>query len=136
MPSNPDRLDKARASRLKKLWDTHARKHSLTQSKAAQKLGITQGQVSHYLLGRVPLTPQIVGAFAALLGFDPALVEPSWDYTPTLPHGLTVEGYQMALEWQRLPLAAREDFARLLRTIGGNEAYTGFLTRSKKSVAA
>lgn len=130
MPSNTTPTDRTRAARLKKAWDARARKLSLTQAKAAERLKITQGQVSHYLLGRVPLNAKVIAGFAGMLGIDPHTIEAEWDYTPELPPGLTPEGYEMALAWQRLPPVAREDFSRLIRTLGQKPTYTAFVEKA------
>ena len=65
--AKPTAADLAAAKRLRAAWDARARSLGLTQDKMAAKLGGSQGLVSQYLNGKIPLN------FRTLLGFSDAL---------------------------------------------------------------
>lgn len=65
------------ASRLKSLWNKKKDELSLTQEKAAGLLGFnTQGAVSQYLNGKVPLNVENTLKFSAMLEVDPEEINP------------------------------------------------------------
>lgn len=66
---------------LRNIWQKKAGPLGLTQEKAAELMGMTQGGVSHYLNGRNPLGLEMVLKFANLLQVHPSeisaeMVEP------------------------------------------------------------
>lgn len=72
--AKPTAADKAAAARLKAAWDARDPKMGLTQDKMAEQLGITQGAVSQYLNGLIPLNFRTLQGFAAALGIDPLTI--------------------------------------------------------------
>lgn len=69
--------DKQAAVRLKKLWNEKKEALSLTQEKAAEELGFnTQGAVSQYLNGKVPLNTDTIIKFAKILHVSPEAIKP------------------------------------------------------------
>ncbi|MDT3530255.1 XRE family transcriptional regulator [Stenotrophomonas pavanii] len=66
--AKPTPEDVAAARRLKELWKHRASGLGLTQTKMAEELGITQGAVSQYLNGRIPLNYRTLMAFCQALG--------------------------------------------------------------------
>ncbi len=56
--------------RLKEAWLQRAYDRGLTQTKMAEELGITQGAVSQYLNGRIPMNYRTLKAFTTALGID------------------------------------------------------------------
>ncbi|HDS1550639.1 TPA: helix-turn-helix transcriptional regulator [Stenotrophomonas maltophilia] len=68
--AKPTPEDVAAAMRLKELWKHRASDLGLTQTKMAEELGITQGAVSQYLNGRIPLNYRTLMAFCQALGID------------------------------------------------------------------
>ncbi len=69
--------DTQNAARLKQIWNDNKDRLSLTQEKAADALGYaTQGAVSQYLNGRVPLNIEATIRFASLLGVAPEDIRP------------------------------------------------------------
>ncbi|WP_063655203.1 helix-turn-helix domain-containing protein [Candidatus Arsenophonus triatominarum] len=69
--------DKQAAARLKKLWNEKKEALSLTQEKAAEELGFnTQGAVSQYLNGKVPLNTDTIIKFAKILHVSPEAIKP------------------------------------------------------------
>ncbi|MBG6240464.1 MAG: helix-turn-helix domain-containing protein [Candidatus Symbiopectobacterium sp. Clec_Harlan] len=69
--------DKQTATRLKRIWDEKKKALGLTQEKAADALGFnTQGAVSQYLNGKVPLNTDTVIKFAKLLRVTPEEIKP------------------------------------------------------------
>lgn len=69
--------DKNASIRLKRIWDEKKKALGLTQEKAADALGFnTQGAVSQYLNGKVPLNTDTVIKFAKLLRVIPEDIKP------------------------------------------------------------
>ncbi|MFS1584000.1 MAG: helix-turn-helix domain-containing protein [Candidatus Arsenophonus phytopathogenicus] len=69
--------DKQAAVRLRKLWNEKKEALSLTQEKAAEELGFnTQGAVSQYLNGKVPLNTDTIIKFAKILHVSPEAIKP------------------------------------------------------------
>lgn len=87
MPNNNELTEKEKlwASNLKKIWDEKRRDLGLTQEKAAEMYGCTQGNISQYLLGRIPLNIVAINKFATILQCDPSLINPEIDeYFPRI----------------------------------------------------
>lgn len=63
--------DLSAAARLRALWDARDPEKGLTQDKAAEALDITQGAISQYLNGKIPLGLDAVLQFAKLLDCEP-----------------------------------------------------------------
>ncbi|WP_258306697.1 LexA family transcriptional regulator [Stenotrophomonas maltophilia] len=68
--AKPTKADVAAAARLKSVWNAKARKLGITQEKVALELGITQGAVSQYLNGKIPMNFRTLKVFAASLGIE------------------------------------------------------------------
>ncbi|UXB22803.1 MULTISPECIES: LexA family transcriptional regulator [unclassified Stenotrophomonas] len=68
--AKPTKADIAAAARLKSVWTSKARKLGITQEKVALELGITQGAVSQYLNGKIPMNFRTLKVFAASLGIE------------------------------------------------------------------
>ncbi len=68
--AKPTKRDEAAAAKLKAEWSARARGLGLTQEKMADELGITQGAVSQYLNGRIPMNYRTLKAFSAALGIE------------------------------------------------------------------
>lgn len=67
---SPDEVEASK--NLKLIWESKKQSLGLTQESAAHDLGYkTQGAVSQYLNGRVPLNLTAILAFARLLGVNP-----------------------------------------------------------------
>ncbi len=66
--AKPSPQDIAAAAKLKAIWSERARQRGLTQDKLAQELGITQGAISQYLNGRIPMNYRTLRAFTDALG--------------------------------------------------------------------
>lgn len=81
MKRNPlSESDKAAAANLRRIWDEKKRDLGLTQEKAAEAMGFTtQGAVSHYLNGYMPLNTDNLLKFAALLEVPPSAIRPDID---------------------------------------------------------
>ncbi|KEZ94727.1 hypothetical protein A11M_0125670, partial [Xanthomonas vasicola pv. vasculorum NCPPB 895] len=62
--------DAEAAARLKTAWSERARERGITQDKMAEELGITQGAVSQYLNGKIPMNYRTLMAFCQALGID------------------------------------------------------------------
>ncbi|MDH2022924.1 helix-turn-helix domain-containing protein [Stenotrophomonas sp. GD03680] len=66
--AKPSAQDLTAAAKLKAIWSERARRRGLTQDKLAQELGITQGAISQYLNGRIPMNYRTLRAFTDALG--------------------------------------------------------------------
>lgn len=69
--AKPTAADRAAAAKLKMAWGHHARELGLTQDSIAGELGITQGAVSQYLNGKIPLNYRTLLVFCRALGIAP-----------------------------------------------------------------
>uniref|UniRef100_A0A1I7WD29 HTH cro/C1-type domain-containing protein n=1 Tax=Heterorhabditis bacteriophora TaxID=37862 RepID=A0A1I7WD29_HETBA len=68
--SKPTPADVAAAAKLKLEWQARARSLGLTQDQVADELGITQGAVSQYLNGKIPMNYRTLVVFCRLLGIN------------------------------------------------------------------
>lgn len=68
--AKPTPADVAAAAKLKLEWQARARSLGLTQDHVADELGITQGAVSQYLNGKIPMNYRTLLVFCRLLGIS------------------------------------------------------------------
>jgi len=69
--------EKEESKRLQKAWDDNKKRFGLTQDIAADKLKYkSQGAVSHYLTGKIPLNIQAIIDFSKLLEISPSDIRP------------------------------------------------------------
>ncbi len=68
--AKPTKYDIAAAAKLKSVWAERARGLGITQEKLAEELGITQGAVSQYLNGKIPMNYRTLKVFCAALGIE------------------------------------------------------------------
>lgn len=68
--AKPTPEDVAAAMRLQESWKQSAPGLGLTQTKMAEELGITQGAISQYLNGRIPMNYRTLKAFCLALGIE------------------------------------------------------------------
>ncbi|MCI1144652.1 helix-turn-helix domain-containing protein [Stenotrophomonas maltophilia] len=86
--AKPTPADIAAAARLKAAWADRARSLGITQEKLAHELGITQGAVSQYLNGKIPMNYRTLKVFAAALGIEDTDIRkdlPEQQYTSPTP---------------------------------------------------
>lgn len=72
--SKPSNADLDAAKRLRDAWNALAQKRGLTQGKMGERLGVSQGAVSHYLSGRNALNFRALMHFSNALGIDPLTI--------------------------------------------------------------
>lgn len=73
--SKPTAADLDAAERLRGFWEARKKERGLTQEVMAERLGNrTQGLVSQYLSGKIPLNYKAVMAFADALGVYPTAI--------------------------------------------------------------
>lgn len=72
--SKPTAADKAAASRLLAMWTSLKAERGLTQDAMAIRMGGTQGLVSQYLHGKIPLNYRALLAFSDALGIRPETI--------------------------------------------------------------
>ncbi|WP_309684950.1 S24 family peptidase [Stenotrophomonas sp. SORGH_AS_0321] len=101
--AKPTKFDVAAAIKLKAAWDGRARGLGITQEKMAHELGITQGAVSQYLNGKIPMNYRTLKAFTSALGIEDVEVRtdlPEQQYSSPAPHDdqyADVIGYSQAV---------------------------------------
>lgn len=86
--AKPTPEDVAAAMRLKELWKHRASGLGLTQTKMAEELGITQGAVSQYLNGRIPMNYRTLKTFCLALGIEDTDIRsdlPEQQFSPPAP---------------------------------------------------
>lgn len=86
--AKPTPADVAAATRLKAAWDAKARGLGITQEKLANELGITQGAISQYLNGKIPMNYRTLKVFAAALGIEDTEIRndlPEQQYSSSAP---------------------------------------------------
>lgn len=69
--SKPTAADIAAAARLKKIWNAKARALGLTQERMAGLMDMTQGAISQYVNGVIPLNYRAVMEFSRALECEP-----------------------------------------------------------------
>lgn len=87
--AKPTPADVAAATRLKAVWDEKARAIGITQEKLANELGITQGAISQYLNGKIPMNYRTLKVFAGALGVEDTEIRndlPEQQYSSPAPH--------------------------------------------------
>lgn len=100
--AKPTKYDVAAAERLKLAWGLRARELGLTQEKMAHDLGITQGAVSQYLNGKIPMNYRTLKAFTSALGIEDTEIRsdlPEQQYAAVAPQDdqyADVIGYSQA----------------------------------------
>jgi len=62
---------------LRRIWDSRKTEMNFTQVQAAEKLGWSQGAISHYLNNITELGPAATIKFANFLGVDPLDIDPN-----------------------------------------------------------
>lgn len=75
--------DKAAADNLRRIWDRRKKEWRITQAWAADHLDMTEGAISNYLRGRMPLGVEATLRWAKLLKVDPLEIRP--DFADLIP---------------------------------------------------
>ncbi len=87
--AKPTPADVAAATRLKAAWDGKARALGITQEKLANELGMTQGAISQYLNGKIPMNYRTLKVFAGALGIEDTEIRndlPEQQYAQPIPN--------------------------------------------------
>lgn len=63
--------------RLNRIWNLKRKELGLSQEKAADMYGCSQGNISQYLNGKIPLNTDAIYKFAEILQVSPAEINPS-----------------------------------------------------------
>jgi phage repressor protein C with HTH and peptisase S24 domain len=66
----------AACRRLRKLWDARRRELQLTQDKAAEAVGVTQGAIGNQLNGRLAVSLRALSKWSKLLRVNPSEIDP------------------------------------------------------------
>lgn len=100
--AKPTAADIRAAGRLMAVWKANARRLGITQDTLAAELDITQGAVSQYLNGKIPMNYRTLVVFCRALGIEPDeirtdLPEQQLMTAPSVDAGWTdVVGYAQA----------------------------------------
>lgn len=89
-PLNPEELELSK--RLRMIWDRKKKALSLSQEKAAEMYGCTQGNISQYLGGKIPLNTDAIYKFASILEVSPKEIDPAMDSRLSLEVALNLGG--------------------------------------------
>jgi len=103
--------DRLAASNLAEIWKLKSSALSLTQEKAAGDLGMTQGAVSQYLHGKVPLRIVAAIKFAKLLKVKPTEIR---EDLRELTSELTPEALDFAQRFSKLKPEQQKKFEAIL----------------------
>ena len=77
--ANNDPLNKAEleiSARLSRLWHAKKKELNLSQERAAELYGCSQGNISQYLNGKIPLNTDAIYKFAKILQISPFEIQP------------------------------------------------------------
>lgn len=77
----------AKGQRLRSIWDAKRKPLGLTQEKAGETLGMTQGAVGQYLNRRIPLGTNALLGFSRILEVDPREIDPAFHFPVSRGHG-------------------------------------------------
>lgn len=107
--AKPTAADKEAGKRLRKIWEDS--KPKLTQDEIAAQFGegVTQGNISQYMTGRIPLGAAAVLKFAAIFGCSPlAIREDLPELHAAMPPSNDPLARELWLLWPRLDLPTRK----------------------------
>jgi transcriptional regulator with XRE-family HTH domain len=121
--------DELAAEELKKIWDRKRQELSLTQEKAAQQFGGTQGLISQYLLGRIALGRIATLKFARILQVAPEEIRPDFEYSAVLPDDMPADVIRMAYQLAAMPEIMRRDIERTINLYSAAKNYPAFLQK-------
>lgn len=74
-PLNPEEV--ALYKRLNRIWNLKRKELGLNQEKAAEMYGCSQGNISQYLNGKIPLNTDAIYKFSEILRVSPDEINPS-----------------------------------------------------------
>lgn len=63
--------DRAAARRVKQLWFEYKKKNKVSQERAAQQIGMSQGSFSQYINGSVPMSIAVLARFCGFFNVKP-----------------------------------------------------------------
>jgi phage repressor protein C with HTH and peptisase S24 domain len=91
--AKPTPQDIAAAEKLRSVWALRARGLGITQDKMAEELGITQGAVSQYLNGRIPMNFRTLATFCKALGISDTEIRNDLPEQRFAPSGVVDDDY-------------------------------------------
>lgn len=121
--------DKDAAKRLKAIWDRKAKELNLTQQKAAEAFGRTQGLIGQYLNCHTALGPVATLKFARLLRVSPQEIRPDFGYGTIVPGELPPDVIEIAIKLASVPESVRRDAIGFLNITLSGSGYIDFITR-------
>lgn len=68
--AKPTQADIRAAKKLREVWTQRARERGLTQDVMAERMDISQGAVSQYLNGKIPMNFRVLAEFCEALGIE------------------------------------------------------------------
>ena len=86
MPNNTplDAAEREASAKLSRIWHAKKKELGLSQERAAELYGCSQGNISQYLNGKIPLNTDAVYKFAKMLKVNPIEIRPDLKEAVTL----------------------------------------------------
>lgn len=108
--------DREAASNLRGIWERKKRDFELTQEKAAEQFGGTQGLISQYLNGTIALGPVAVIKWSRILQVAPKDIRKDFKYS-VVSEDLTPRALELAYKWLSLPPRHQNAIEQHLETL-------------------
>lgn len=101
----------------------------MTQQKAAEHFGRSQGLIGQYLNGHTALGPVAVLRFARLLQVAPREIRPDFSFGTIVPGELPQDVIEIAIELASVPEVVRRDAIGFLNVTLANQGYIDFIQK-------
>lgn len=128
--------DRAAHARLRAIWRMKAKPLGLTQAKAAEMFGGTQGLISHYLNGRLALGRVATLQFARILRVPPEEIRDDFEFSRHLGDEVPADVIRMAYKLAAMPETVRKDLERTIDLLLQAQNYETFLKRMEAEAKA
>jgi len=92
--AKPTKADEVAASKLRAVWQARARGLGLTQESIGAELGITQGAVSQYLNGKIPMNYRTLAVFCRALDVEDTDIRTDLPEQQLSQTGANGQGYE------------------------------------------
>lgn len=128
--------DRDAAKRLKAIWSEKAKALGLTQQRAAEQFGRSQGLIGQYLNCHTALGPVAVLKFARILQVSPREIRPDFSFGTLVPGELPPDVIEIAIKLASVPEAVRRDAIGFLTITLANQGYIDFISRLDSTLKA
>lgn len=115
--AKPTPADQLAAEKLRRLWNEFQRANpGVTQEDAADKMGFTQGALSQYLKGSLPIRARAVLRFSQYLGCEPRDIRDDLPELRSAKRPLDPVAEQLWALWPRLDKHTKQFFLETARS--------------------